>query len=83
MEDVGIDDITGSGPDSRGPIREASITTDAEDDNLIYDQEHFRKNKAWHHYDFYYQDRMVIAEQGVVMSDFDDRAPRVRAILDA
>ena len=83
MEDVGTDGIAGSGSYFGGPIREASSTTDVEDDNLIYDRERFRKNKAQHHYDFYYRDRKVIIKRGVVMSNFDDRALRVRAVLDA
>ena len=45
MEDVGTDDTTSNGSNSRGPIKEASSTPDKED-NLIYDQEQFRKNKA-------------------------------------
>ena len=66
MEDIGTDDTTGSGSNSRGPIREASSATDKEEDNLIYDREQFRKNKARCHYDFYYRDRKVIVERGVV-----------------
>jgi hypothetical protein len=53
MEDVGTDDTTGSGLDYRGPIRDASSTIDKEDDNLINDQECFRKSKALRRYDFY------------------------------
>jgi hypothetical protein len=77
MEDVGTDDTTGSGSDYRGPIRDASSTIDKEDDNLINDQECFRKSKALRRYDFYYLDSRIIVEQGVVMLDFDVRAPRV------
>ena len=83
MEDVWTDDITGRGSDSRGPIRKASSAIDKEDDILIYNQECFRKNKARHYYDFYYRDRRAIIEQGVVESNFDARAPKVRVVLDA
>ena len=83
MEDVETDDTTGSGSNSRGPIKEASSATDAEDDNLIYDRERLRKNKARRRYNFYNRDRRVIIERGVVVSDFDDCALRVRAALNA
>jgi hypothetical protein len=66
--DMGTDDTAGSDSDSKGPIRKASSATD-EEDNLIYD--------------FYYQDRRVIVERGVVVLDFDDSALRVRVVLDA
>ena len=77
MEDVGTDDTAGSMSDSKGPIKEAYSATDEEDDNLIYNQERYRRNKAWRHYDFYYWDRRVIVERGVVMLDFDECAPKV------
>ena len=62
MEDVGTDDTTGSGSDSKGPIRKASSATNEEDKNLIYDQKCLKRNKARHHYDFYYRDHKVIVE---------------------
>ena len=66
-----------------GPIREASISIDVEDDNLIYDRECFKKNKVWRRYDFYYRDRRVIVEWGVVVLDFDAHTPRVLVVMDA
>jgi hypothetical protein len=83
MEDVGTNGTACSRSDSGGPIRKASSATDKEDNNLIYNQECFRKNKARRCYDFYYRDCRIIIEQGVVMSDFIACAPRVRAMLDA
>jgi hypothetical protein len=66
-----------------GLIKEASSTTNVKDNNLIYDRERFRKNKAQSRYDFYYQDHKVIVEQAVVVLDFDARIARVQAMLDA
>jgi hypothetical protein len=83
MDDVETDDIAGSGSDSRGPIKEANNAIDKEDANLIYDRAHFRKDKAQRHYNFYYQDRRIIVERGVVVSNFDAHTPRVWAVLDA
>ena len=62
MEDIRTNDTTDNGSDSRGPIKETYSTTDVEDDNLIYGQERFRRNKAQRHYNFYYWDRRVIVE---------------------
>jgi hypothetical protein len=36
MEDVEVDDAAGSGSHSGGPIKEASTTTDEEDNHLVY-----------------------------------------------
>ena len=83
MEDVGTNDTTGSRSNLGGPIREASSTIDKEDNNLIYDRERFRKNKARYYYDFCYRDRRVIVEWGVVVSNFDACTLRVWAVLDA
>ena len=46
MKDVGTDDTAGNKSDFGGPIKEASSTSDEEDDNLIYDRERFMRNKA-------------------------------------
>ena len=83
MEDAGTDVTADSGSDSRGLIRKASSATDAKDNNLIYDHERFRKNKTRRHYDFYNRDHRVIIKRGVIVSDFDDYAPRVQAVFDA
>jgi hypothetical protein len=64
MEDVGTDDIVGSGTDSEGPVREASTTVD-EDEHLIYDQRRFRKDKIWRCFNLYYSRCRVIIERGV------------------
>jgi hypothetical protein len=81
MEDVEADDPIGS--DSGGPIREANSATNKEDDNLIYDWEHFRNNKAQCRYDYYYNGCRIVVELGVDVADLDARAPRVRAVLDS
>ena len=83
MEDVETNDTAGSRSDSKGPMREASSTIDKEDDNFIYNKACFRKDKAWRHYNFYYQDRRIIVEQSVLVSDFDAHASRVWVVLDA
>ena len=83
MEDIEIDDIAGSGLNSGRPIREASSTTNDKDENLIYYQEHFRMDKAWHHYNLHYHGHRIIVERGAIMIDFDVWVLKVQMVLDA
>lgn len=50
MEDIRSGDSLGGSSDPEGPIKEANSTTDKGEDNLIYDWEHFRVDKARHSY---------------------------------
>jgi hypothetical protein len=48
MEGVVQNEAPRSGPDSEGSIREANSATDEEDDNLIYERESFKRDRAQH-----------------------------------
>ena len=49
----------------------------------MYDRTCFRRDKVIRRYFCYYHRRRIIVEREVVVEDFDERAPRVRAVLDA
>jgi cation diffusion facilitator CzcD-associated flavoprotein CzcO len=83
MEDVGTDDTVGSGSDSKGLVREASTATNEEDEHLVYDRTRFRKDKIQRCFNLYSSRRRVIIERGVEVAEFDERALRVRAVLEA
>ena len=83
IEDVGADDTADSGSDSEGPVREASTAIDKEDEHLFYNRTHFKKDKIRHHFNLYYSRRRVVIERGGEVADSDERAPRVRTVLDA
>jgi hypothetical protein len=83
MEDVGADDTAGSGSDSEGPVREASTTIDEEDEHLVYDRTCFKKDMIWHRFNLYYSNPRVIIERRVEVAEFNERARRVRAVLEA
>ena len=79
---MGVDDPVGSGTDSGGLIRKANNATDKEDNNLIYDWECFRKDKARYRYDYHYSGHRIIVEQGINVANLDARVPREWVVLD-
>jgi hypothetical protein len=83
MEDVGSDDIARDKPVPGELIREASTATNEEDSKLVYDHTRFCREKARRQYFHYYHGRRIIIERGVTIEEFDERASRVRAVLDA
>jgi hypothetical protein len=83
MEDVESDDATRDRPILGEPIREASTTTDEEDAELVYDHNCFQRDKVRRRYFRYYHGRRIIIERGATIEEFDECAPRVRAVLDA
>jgi hypothetical protein len=83
MEDVESDDTASNRSVPSEPIREANITTNEEDAELVYNHTHFRRDKVRHQYFRYYHGHRVIIERGAVIKEFNERTPRVRAVLDA
>jgi hypothetical protein len=81
--DTESDDTAGDRPDPGEPIREGSTTTDRDDDDLVYDHTHFRRNKVRRQYTRYYHGCKIIIERGAATEEFDEHAPRVRVVLDA
>jgi hypothetical protein len=65
------------------PIREANIATNEEDAELVYDHTRFQKDKVRCRYIGYYHGCWIIVERGAMIEEFDECAPRVRALLDA
>ena len=83
MEEAASDDTTRDRPVLGEPIRGASTATDEEDEDLVYDRTRFWRDKVRRRYFCYYHGCQIIMEGGVVVEEFDERAPRVRAVLDA
>jgi hypothetical protein len=80
--DTESDDTVGGRPVLGEPIREGNTATDRDDDDLVYDHTHFRRDKVRHQYTHYYHRHRIIIERGTTIEEFDERAPRVRAMLD-
>ena len=83
MEDVESDDTVRDMLVLGEPIRGTSIATNEEDAELVYDYTHFWRDKVRRHYFCYYHGRKIIVERGAIIEEFDKRARRVRAVLDA
>jgi hypothetical protein len=83
--DVGTesDDTARGGPVPGEPIREGSTAMDRDDDDLVYDHTRFRRDKVRRRYTRYYHGRRIIIERGATIKEFDERASRVWAVLDA
>jgi hypothetical protein len=81
--DTESDDTAGGGPVPGEPIREGSTATDRDDDDLVYDHTRFRRDKVRHRYTRYYHRCRIIIERGSIIEEFNECAPRVRAVLDA
>ena len=83
MEEAASDDTTRDRPVPGEPIRGASMATGEEDEDLVYDRTRFWRDKVRNCYFRYYHGHWIIMERGVVVEEFDELAPRVRAVLDA
>ena len=83
MEDVESDDTTRDRPVPSEPIRGASTATNEEDAELVYNRTSFRRDKVRRHYFHYYDGRRIIVERRAIIEEFEERTPRVRAMLDA
>jgi tRNA 2-selenouridine synthase SelU len=64
-------------------VADGSNATDTNDADLVYDHTRFRKYKAYRRFTDDYRGRLVAIERRLVMTDFDERAPRIRAALEA
>jgi hypothetical protein len=60
-----------------------SSATDTDDTNLIYDHTCFRKYKAYRRFVDNYKGRRVVVERGLMVTDFDEQAPPIQAVLEA
>ena len=83
MEDVENDDTTRDRPVPGESIRGFSSTMDEEDAELVYDHTRFQRDKVRCHYFHHYHGCRIIVERGAITKEFDERAPRVRVVLDA
>jgi hypothetical protein len=83
MEDVESDDAARDRPVPSELIIEANTATDEEDAELVYDHTYFPRDKVRHQYFCYYHGSRIIIERGATIEEFDERALRVRAVLDA
>jgi hypothetical protein len=62
------------------PVIEGSNVTDTDNADFIYDCTHFRKYKAYRRFKDYYRGCRVVMERGLVVMDFDECTPCIRAI---
>ena len=83
MEDVESNDAARHRLGPGEPIRETSTAMDEEDVELIYDHTHFQRDKIRRCYFHYYHGRWIIVERGAIIEEFEERALRVWAVLDA
>jgi hypothetical protein len=83
MEDVESDDAAKDSPVPAEPIRKASTTTDEKDAELVYDHSCSQRDKVRCRYFRYYHGCRIIIERGAAIEEFDERALRVQAMLDA
>jgi hypothetical protein len=67
----------------KAPMAGGSSATDIDDANLVYDHTCFQKYKAYRRFVDNYRGRRVAVERGLVMIDFDERTPHIRAVLEA
>jgi hypothetical protein len=81
--DTKSDDTAGGRPVPGEPIREGSTATDRDDDDLVYDHTRFQWDKVKRQYTRYYLGRRIIIERGAAIEEFDERASRIRVVLDA
>jgi hypothetical protein len=71
------------GPGPKAPVADGSSATDTDDADLVYDHTRFRKYKAYQRFADNYRGRRVAVERGLVVTNFDERAPHIRAVLEA
>jgi hypothetical protein len=83
MEDVESDAAAKDRSIPGEPIREASTAIDKEDTEVVYDHTRFRRDKVRRRYFRYYHGRRIIIGRGATIEEFDERAPRAWAMLDA
>ena len=83
MENVESDDTAKNRPRPGEPIKEASTATDEEDAELVYNRARFQRDKVRCRYFRYNHGRRISVERGAIIEEFDERAPRVQAVMDA
>jgi hypothetical protein len=83
MEDVDGDDATRDKPVTGELIIETNTATNEEDSELVYNHTHFRRDKTRCRYFRYYHVPKIIIKRGAAIKEFNERASRVRAVLDA
>jgi hypothetical protein len=62
---------------------EGSSATDTDDADFVYDHTYFHKYKAYQRFKDDYRGCRVTMERRLVVMDFDERAPHIRAVLEA
>jgi hypothetical protein len=82
MEDVKSDDAARNRPGPGEPIKEASTATSVEDSELVYYHTCFQRDKVRRRYFCYYHGRRIIVERGAIIEEFDERASKVRVVMD-
>ena len=83
MKEEASDDTTRDRPVHGELIRGASSATNEEDEDLVYDCTHFLRDKVKFRYFRYYHGCRIIVERRAIVEEFDERALRVQAVLDA
>ena len=71
MEEAASDDTTRDRPVPGELIQRASTAIDEEDEELVYDRTHFRRDKVRRRYFCYYYRRKIIVERGAIIEEFD------------
>jgi hypothetical protein len=71
------------GPGPEAPVANGSSATDTDDGDLVYDHTRFYKYKAYRRFVDDYRGRQVAVERGLVVTNFDERAPCIQAVLKA
>jgi hypothetical protein len=93
--DSDMEEATVEGPDLEvlvapvgelGPealVIEGNSAINTDDAKLVYDRTHFRKYKAYQRFKDDYRECRVAMERGLVVTDFDERAPCIWTMLEA
>jgi hypothetical protein len=71
------------GPGLKAPVADGSSATDIDDADLVYDHTRFHKYKAYQRFIDNCKGRRVAVERGLVVTDFDEHAPCIQAVLEA
>jgi hypothetical protein len=70
-------------PSPEAPMIKGSSAIDQDDADLVYDRTCFRKYKAYQWFKDDYKGSRVAVERGLVVMDFNERAPCIQAVLEA
>jgi hypothetical protein len=79
--EVPVAPVGGPGPEA--PVIEGSSAIEMDGADLVYDHTRFCKYKAYRRFADYYRGCRVAVERGLMVTDFDECAPRIRAVSEA